>query len=890
MASFRSICIIPLFITLILNLTWALYEDQVGKFDWKRSFVGKVKYANFESKRLIVATEENVLASLNLKDGHILWRQLLEDPKEQQINALHVDKEIITVSGAANNWFVRNWDINSGTLLSEWTLYTERLVPSKFIITKNTLVHVVPLTGSHLEVTTYNLQTGENYGKTIRIAAPWITDISNCILTTNYYVCISSNDNLGQLYYVDVISESNIVHTRPVQSLIGDGSGPIEIIEIEGDISALLLVRSKVAILVLLDGENIDAKPFNLMPNAICVLNEDRTLIFQLEATDDPKKLIRVKSKDFVNGDDELSIDLDYPLGLGAPIILAGQCRGSSCDLLLTTTDNALLLLKLPEGKILWTREEALSNIVATEFFELPVSELDASIENEFKTSSSSILNMLIHRLSTQVKQLTNLVIGGQLLSNNGLVRDKFGLHKIIVVATKVGKLFAIDTLTGSIAWSYRLPNVKSFNSLNTKKMLLFVQRTARYAPLPAQCLLLAEDSNTGRGVLFQFDPITGFSSNGIERLNYKIAQALLLPYEDEDNSKPVIVLSTSNEVFLYPSTSRTLVYQHINNVFIYVVDSVRGLLRGFSFHHSTERSLKVSPTWEVRINPSKLVALSAKHPNERVHSQGRVLPDRSVYYKYVNPNLIAIATLSEDSVHKHVLSIYLVDGVTGLILYSTSHKRAKGPVHLIHSENWLVYSYFSERFRRTEIVGAELYEGHLQSNSTVFSSHAVSLLPHVQTQSYILPANPLNMAVTLTERGITNKFLLISLSNGGVIEIPWLLLQPRFNDVPCGPEESCIPYMPEVPLPNEAVINYNQTLGRISGIEVAPARLESTSHVLVHGLDIFYTRVAPSKTFDVLKEDFDHLMIVLVLSGLILASYVTKHLASKKALKQVWK
>jgi len=52
----------------------------------------------------------------------------------------------------------------------------------------------------------------------------------------------------------------------------------------------------------------------------------------------------------------------------------------------------------------------------------------------------------------------------------------------------------------------------------------------------------------------------------------------------------------------------------------------------------------------------------------------------------------------------------------------------------------------------------------------------------------------------------------------------------------------------------------------------------------------VFVTRVAPSKTFDLLKEDFDYILIALVLIGLTTASLVVKQLASKKLLKQAWK
>jgi hypothetical protein len=64
-------------------------------------------------------------------------------------------------------------------------------------------------------------------------------------------------------------------------------------------------------------------------------------------------------------------------------------------------------------------------------------------------------------------------------------------------------------------------------------------------------------------------------------------------------------------------------------------------------------------------------------------------------------------------------LNIYLVDVVSGSVVFSVTHKRAREPVHMVHSENWLLYSYFSDKSRRTEIVTLELYEGKVQSNTT---------------------------------------------------------------------------------------------------------------------------------------------------------------------------
>lgn len=114
----------------------------------------------------------------------------------------------------------------------------------------------------------------------------------------------------------------------------------------------------------------------------------------------------------------------------------------------------------------------------------------------------------------------------------------------------------------------------------------------------------------------------------------------------------------------------------------------------------------------------------------EHVHSQGRVLNDRSVLYKYINPNLVAIATQGPDSIHKcklglflvsmeiecwcsypvDILNIHLIDVVSGAIVTSLTHRRAKGPIHMVHSENWLVYSYYNDKVRRTEISKANSF------------------------------------------------------------------------------------------------------------------------------------------------------------------------------------
>lgn len=64
-------------------------------------------------------------------------------------------------------------------------------------------------------------------------------------------------------------------------------------------------------------------------------------------------------------------------------------------------------------------------------------------------------------------------------------------------------------------------------------------------------------------------------------------------------------------------------------------------------------------------------------------------------------------------------MTLHLLDVVSGIIIYSVVHKRATHPIHLIHSENWLLCSYYNDKTRRTEIASYELYDGNQLSNST---------------------------------------------------------------------------------------------------------------------------------------------------------------------------
>lgn len=164
------------------------------------------------------------------------------------------------------------------------------------------------------------------------------------------------------------------------------------------------------------------------------------------------------------------------------------------------TSDGTLILLNL-SGKINWAREEALAEIIGSVMLDLPLSETDASLEQEYslEKGKANILNSFVTRICTQINQLSawvrslqhwifhktahrspNRHIENEQDSSSGLfdplepgvstddddeeedlVRDYFGIHKIIALRTRVGKLFVMDSLTGKIIWSKYEPTLR---------------------------------------------------------------------------------------------------------------------------------------------------------------------------------------------------------------------------------------------------------------------------------------------------------------------------------------------------------------------------------------------------------------------------------------------
>jgi ER membrane protein complex subunit 1 len=98
-----------------------------------------------------------------------------------------------------------------------------------------------------------------------------------------------------------------------------------------------------------------------------------------------------------------------------------------------------------------------------------------------------------------QVKVIFQTVLGlvqpsSTKSTSTALVRDSFGLHKMIVVVTSAGKLFGIDNLSGEILWKLQAPQLHPLLNWKSPVFPLFVLRTTSHVPFTPQCTVLGKD------------------------------------------------------------------------------------------------------------------------------------------------------------------------------------------------------------------------------------------------------------------------------------------------------------------------------------------------------------------------------------------------------------
>lgn len=514
-------------------------------------------------------------------------------------------------------------------------------------------------------------------------------------------------------------------------------------------------------------------------------------------------------------------------------------------------------------GELVWARPEFLAGAAAAVWADVPEEE---ALAHELEIEGhENIVAAYTHRVRRHVRDLEHLPSWLQNLpqrilasfigrpeseQSEEITQDTFGFNQLVVVATENGRMAALDAGRGGrILWNIDLARYVSGNRLIT--------------------------------------PVLKSASRGIVELR------------DPTLQRPLLIEAITGELQsqLSPSSVPADAPQTVVNY--QVAD---GRLRGFLGDGEIQ-----APVWDFTPAPGeRIVGVAARPQDDPVASIGKVLGDRRVLYKYINPNLVLVTTVLDSA---HQVSIYLLDSVSGNLLYTATHDNVdvSRAIASVVSENWLAYSLTtmdSSKYpsRGYQLVVAEMFESSIPNDrgplgaSANFSSLqpssalSESAQPYVVSQTYQIAEEISHMAVTHTKQGITSRQLLVVLPESqSIVGIPRQVIDPRrpIGRDPTAAEasEGLTKYSPALEFDPKWYLNHKREVIGIKKIITSPALLESTSLVFAYGLDIFGTRVSPSFTFDVLGKDFNKLQMlatvvalffgVLFVAPLVSTSYV---------------
>ncbi|CAN8100137.1 unnamed protein product [Discula destructiva] len=559
----------------------------------------------------------------------------------------------------------------------------------------------------------------------------------------------------------------------------------------------------------------------------------------------------------------------------------------------------------LRNGESAWSRPEGMSAAVAATWAEIPESEdLAKSLEAE---AHDNPLSAYIHRVKRHADDLQYLpdylasipqrvisgVLGTEITKKDGLARDSFGFNKIVVLASRRGRVYGLDAGDhGKVLWNQQALKMAPGETWNVKGMDV--------DDIKGQITI--------RGAKGEYATIKTESGNVIESM---------LPGSRPPVQSTVSVNTPSGKFLLSVGLDGKIgeipaTWAPKQTV---VVQGAAGELKGLNFVVEGAQSHEET-IWTFSVPKSqRIVDITSRPSHDPVASIGRVLGDRRVKYKYLNPNTVVVASTDDTA---STLTTYLLDTVSGEILSVSTYEGVdtSKSVDCVMSENWFACSFFGQYSLREnpaqflkgyQLVISDLYESELANDrgplgdAANFSSvepigfPTNPALPFVVAQTFVIAAPLSALAVTETRQGISTRQLLAYLPEShGIFGVPRMLLEPRRlvgrDPTALEAEEGLMKYHPAIEIDPKLVITHERDVLGVQKIITAPAIVESTSLVFAFGIDVFGTRVAPSLVFDILGKGFNKVSLIATVAALMGGVLVLGPIIRRKQINMRWK
>ncbi|KAI5957763.1 hypothetical protein KGF57_003030 [Candida theae] len=318
--------------------------------------------------------------------------------------------------------------------------------------------------------------------------------------------------------------------------------------------------------------------------------------------------------------------------------------------------------------------------------------------------------------------------------------------------------------------------------------------------------------------------------------------------------------------------------------------------------------------TWSFNFNGPIVSQARINNLDSQISAIGIPKSDKSVLYKYLNRNLIAVLTLEDE------LKLHLLDGISGELLYQQTHNKSEivdpESVNLVIDDNWIVYTFFTKQPRLEQRINVvDLFTG--RTKPTKGDAGAKARIGQIFSESFIYPERILDLSSTQSRYGITLKSIIACTESGNLVELPKFILnsrRPRHEMKPVEYQDDfrLTPYEPVVAKNNFQTINHKYQLwvsekhedvtssghgvsthpssSSSSSILIKPTDFESTVVVCFVNDQVRYcSLLQPSLSFDLLNPKFEKLKLVATIVILFVVYIVSKPYVANKRLKSQW-
>ncbi|KAK6463785.1 hypothetical protein DFJ63DRAFT_313089 [Scheffersomyces coipomensis] len=446
-----------------------------------------------------------------------------------------------------------------------------------------------------------------------------------------------------------------------------------------------------------------------------------------------------------------------------------------------------------------------------------------------------------------------------------GDLEDDFGFVKYVIFYDQISKaLLAINSKNGEVEWkSYTKDIPQKLLQINGNIIVVSNDSVLELDPLD--------------GIVLSTKPITG----GKEVIKVQAGEEESYIVETEQSFESIS--SYTQDIYLFKSNE----------------DKIEG-------HKLIKGSTKSIATWNfIPQQDETIITAIAKDVESSTVSVGIPLANKSILYKYLNPNVIAVVTKS----HDQVLKIYLIDGITGNLLSVFEHTNNEiidfTSINIIIDDNWVIYTYFIKSPRLEQRINViDLFDSNKSikksGNDLISSFTHNSTINSYSKKSFAFPERIINLSSTKSEYGITLKSILVLTESGYLMEIPkYILNSRRIDNRPLVPDDyisdfKVSPYEPIINLNTLAILNHKHKLilnqNEKGTILIKPTHFESTSVLCyLNKFNYYCGLVQPSKSFDTLGHGFERVKLLGTIVALFAVYIVTKPFVSKKRLNDQW-